>query len=880
MNDRTITQLNDTLDGIKKELGANRDNEAPIWNASHIGSTPLDITMKKDGWGFLYNKGRFEMFPIGESGFYEHNKLEGYKKEEHFPVSDSKMSTNSLWSSKRTNEEIHLISQEQSDEDRKTLNITLNKTIKRAKSELQEILKLELDKSAKREAGTLLERLEDIDGELTLIYDNIKDLEGTQSGKATIAQLRGELNILETQLSGIVDIKVGKVRDVVYTKGEINKKFKQLAERIANISKKTKEVKEEKRGLSDKEIKLLIDDRTPYGHRHKSSDIVHDGGSLDEYLANLTVGGSLPDQTGNNGKFLTTDGSAASWGTPSGSGDMLKATYDPGNVAGNVYSTDNHIDGTTNKVYSATEKTKLAGIETAADVTDATNVAAAGATMDSELIATSAGAGDAGKPIKLDAAGHVDATMINDADISLDSVTEGSTNKFFTSTEKTKLSGIETAADVTDAANVSAAGAPIISSGAGAPGSTPTKVGDIYIDTTGDDAYIAVGVASSADWEKSNDGAGGGISDSDKGDITVSGSGATWTIDNDAVTYAKMQNVSAENKILGRITAGAGDTEELTATNVRTIINVADGANAYVHPNHSGDVTSVADGATTIANDAVTYAKMQNVSATDKLLGRVSASAGDVEEITFTDFAQSILDDADEATFKATVNLEIGTDVQAYDADLGAIAGLSSNGIIARTGAGTASVRTITGTSNEISVSNGDGVSGNPTLSLPTTIDLGGKTSFEIPNGAGGTTLDTTGEIGIDSTSKTLNFYDGANEVVLNPIQSKSVTILAPVAGDDFPLHRFDVAVTLTKVSYLCLGGTNWIGQAVEMDANGGTATDVHSADITATAGTVNTSTTFSNASLDAGDYLGIETTSISGTPTSLTITVYYRENA
>lgn len=36
---------------------------------------------------------------------------------------------------------------------------------------------------------------------------------------------------------------------------------------------------------------------------------------------------------------------------------------------------------------------------------------------ESEHINTSAGAGDAGKPIKLDAAGHIDATMINDADI-------------------------------------------------------------------------------------------------------------------------------------------------------------------------------------------------------------------------------------------------------------------------------------------------------------------------------------------------------------------------------------------------------------------------------------------------------------------------------
>lgn len=34
-------------------------------------------------------------------------------------------------------------------------------------------------------------------------------------------------------------------------------------------------------------------------------------------------GASLPDQSGNAGKFLTTDGSTASWGTPAGSGDVV-----------------------------------------------------------------------------------------------------------------------------------------------------------------------------------------------------------------------------------------------------------------------------------------------------------------------------------------------------------------------------------------------------------------------------------------------------------------------------------------------------------------------------------------------------------------------------
>ena len=35
------------------------------------------------------------------------------------------------------------------------------------------------------------------------------------------------------------------------------------------------------------------------------------------------------------------------------------------------------------------------------------------------------------------------------------------------------------------------------------------------------------------------------------------------------------------------------------------MINVADGANAYTHPNHSGEVTSTADGATVIASNVV-----------------------------------------------------------------------------------------------------------------------------------------------------------------------------------------------------------------------------------------------------------------------------------
>ena len=41
-------------------------------------------------------------------------------------------------------------------------------------------------------------------------------------------------------------------------------------------------------------------------------------------------------------------------------------------------------------------------------------------------------------------------------------------------------------------------------------------------------------------------------------------------------------------------------------------------------------------GTTAVADDAITYSKIQNVTATDRLLGRSTANAGVIEEITCT----------------------------------------------------------------------------------------------------------------------------------------------------------------------------------------------------------------------------------------------------
>ena len=53
----------------------------------------------------------------------------------------------------------------------------------------------------------------------------------------------------------------------------------------------------------------------------------------------------------------------------------------------------------------------------------------------------------------------------------------------------------------------------------------------------------------------------------------------TAKILDDNVTYAKIQNVSATDRILGRDSSGAGVIEEITPANLRTMLNVADGAN-------------------------------------------------------------------------------------------------------------------------------------------------------------------------------------------------------------------------------------------------------------------------------------------------------------
>lgn len=164
-----------------------------------------------------------------------------------------------------------------------------------------------------------------------------------------------------------------------------------------------------------------------------------------------------------------------------------------------------------------------------------------------------------------------------------------------------------------------------------------------------------------------------------------------------------------------------------------------------------------------IDDDAVTYPKIQNISATDKVLGRETAGAGNVEEITCTAAGRALLDDANAAAQRTTLGLG---DVALETAPLAvakggtALAALGAALTLLRTNSGAtaaewaaieAAIRdAITGTGSQVLRRN----AGNTALEFATV--AAGGTEVKIATATWATTFTTTSSTMVDVTSATV----------------------------------------------------------------------------------------------------------------------------
>ena len=152
---------------------------------------------------------------------------------------------------------------------------------------------------------------------------------------------------------------------------------------------------------------------------------------------------------------------------------------------------------------------------------------------------------------------------------------------------------------------------------------------------------------------------------------------STTKIVNNAVTYAKIQQTSGTDVVLGRSTAGAGNVEEIACTAAGRAL--LDDADAAAQRTTLGLGTIATQGANNVTITGGTLSGLTSITSATSTLGTVTITGGTISNITDLAVADGGTGASNAATARTNLGVAIGTDVQAYDAALQSIAGLTTS---------------------------------------------------------------------------------------------------------------------------------------------------------------------------------------------------------
>jgi|TARA_R100000501_G_C2628948_1_gene123399 hypothetical protein len=158
-------------------------------------------------------------------------------------------------------------------------------------------------------------------------------------------------------------------------------------------------------------------------------------------------------------------------------------------------------------------------------------------------------------------------------------------------------------------------------------------------------------------------------------------------------------------------------------------------------------------------------------------------------------------------------------------------------------------------------------------------VDCGPATSFELPNSAGGGTINTAGEVGIDTSSGSFNFHDGTAERILTPETCRTFSTDAVSSTDQWGGLRFFDPITITQISPVA-SGTGAVGWRLLHGAPGSVTTTVFTEIKSASSATSPVYTSFADATLGDGEVLDLAIASTSADLSEVGITFCYRFNA